>query len=125
MFVLVIIRMIIFILQLIKEKGYTFDIAFTSVLKRAIKTLNYIQDETDLNWIPVVRNWRLNERMYGALQGLNKAETAAKHGEEQVQIWRRSYDTPPPAVDDKDERFPGKDPKYKVRRMRHGVFGLT
>jgi len=99
--------------KMLKEKGYEFDIAFTSVLKRAIKTLYHIQDETDLHWIPVVRNWRLNERMYGALQGLNKAETAAKHGEEQVQIWRRSYDTPPPAVEVTDDRFPGKDPKYK------------
>jgi len=99
--------------KLIKEKGLTFDIAFTSVLKRAVKTLNHIQDETDLHWIPVVRNWRLNERMYGALQGLNKAETAAKHGDEQVKIWRRSYDTPPPAVEVTDKRFPGLDPKYK------------
>jgi bisphosphoglycerate-dependent phosphoglycerate mutase family 1 len=103
--------------QMLKEKGYEFDIAFTSVLKRAIKTLYHIQDESDQHWIPVVRNWRLNERMYGALQGLNKAETAAKHGEEQVQIWRRSYDTPPPAVELTDERFPGLDPKYKVGGM--------
>ena len=100
---------------MLKEKGYKFDIAFTSVLKRAIKTLFYIQDVTDLHYIPVVRHWRLNERMYGGLQGLNKAETAAKHGEEQVQIWRRSYDTPPPAVDVKDERWPGHDAKYKVK----------
>lgn len=99
--------------QMLKEKGFTFDIAFTSVLKRAIKTLYHIQNETDLHYIPVVRHWRLNERMYGALQGLNKAETAAKHGEEQVQIWRRAYDTPPPAVEKSDERWPGHDDKYK------------
>lgn len=99
--------------QMLKEKGYVFDIAFTSVLKRAIKTLYHIQDQTDLHYIPVTRHWRLNERMYGALQGLNKAETAAKHGEQQVQIWRRSYDTPPPAVEVSDERFPGHDAKYQ------------
>lgn len=96
-----------------KEKGFDhFDIAFTSVLKRAIKTLFYIQEGLDLHWIPVQRNWRLNERMYGALQGLNKAETAAQHGEKQVQIWRRSYDTPPPTLDKSDERWPGNDPRY-------------
>ena len=100
--------------QMLKEKGFTFDVAFTSVLKRAIKTLFFIQDELDLHWIPVYRHWRINERMYGALQGLNKSETAAKHGEEQVKIWRRSYDTPPPAVEVTDERFPGKDPKYQM-----------
>lgn len=99
--------------KMLKEKGYVFDIAFTSVLKRAIKTLYFVQDELDLHWIPVVRHWRLNERMYGALQGLNKAETAAKHGEDQVKIWRRSYDTPPPAVEVTDERWPGHDPKYQ------------
>lgn len=99
--------------QILKEKGFNFDIAFTSVLKRAIKTLYYVQNELDLHWLPVVRHWRLNERMYGALQGLNKAETAAKHGEEQVKIWRRSYDTPPPAVEISDERWPGHDPKYQ------------
>lgn len=99
--------------QMLKDKGYVFDIAFTSTLKRAIKTLYHVQDSLDLHWIPVVRHWRLNERMYGALQGLNKSETAAKHGEEQVKIWRRSYDTPPPAVDFSDERFPGHDPKYQ------------
>jgi 2,3-bisphosphoglycerate-dependent phosphoglycerate mutase len=99
--------------KMIKDKGLTFDVAYTSVLKRAIKTLHLIQDETDLHWVPVYRHWRLNERMYGALQGLNKAETATKHGEEQVKIWRRSYDTPPPPVDEKSEYFPGKDPKYK------------
>lgn len=87
--------------------------AFTSVLKRAIKTLFYIQDGTDLHWVPVIRDWHLNERMYGGLTGLNKAETAAKHGEEQVKIWRRSYDVPPPPVDEKDPNWPGNDPKYK------------
>jgi 2,3-bisphosphoglycerate-dependent phosphoglycerate mutase len=100
--------------KMLKEKGFVFDVAFTSVLKRAIKTLFFIQDELDLHWIPVSRHWRLNERMYGALQGLNKSETAAKHGEEQVKIWRRSYDTPPPSVEVTDERFPGKDPKYQM-----------
>jgi 2,3-bisphosphoglycerate-dependent phosphoglycerate mutase len=99
--------------QRLKEKGFSFDVAFTSVLKRAIKTLFLIQDGLDLHWIPVYRHWRLNERMYGALQGLNKSETAAKHGEEQVKIWRRSYDTPPPPVDVNSEYWPGKDPKYK------------
>lgn len=99
--------------QRIKEKGFKFDVAYTSVLKRAIKTLFLIQDGLDLHWIPVHRHWRLNERMYGALQGLNKSETAAKHGEEQVKIWRRSYDTPPPPVGVDSEYWPGKDPKYK------------
>jgi 2,3-bisphosphoglycerate-dependent phosphoglycerate mutase len=99
--------------KMIKERGFTFDVAHTSVLKRAIKTLHLIQDELDLHWIPVQRHWRLNERMYGALQGLNKSETAAKHGEEQVQIWRRSYDTPPPPVDESSPHFPGNDHKYK------------
>jgi 2,3-bisphosphoglycerate-dependent phosphoglycerate mutase len=99
--------------QKIKESGLSFDVAFTSVLKRAIKTLYLIQDGLDLQWIPVYRHWRLNERMYGALQGLNKSETAAKHGEEQVKIWRRSYDTPPPPVEVGSEYWPGADPKYK------------
>lgn len=97
----------------LKEKGYGFDIAFTSVLKRAVKTLYHIQDQTDTHWIPVVRHWRLNERMYGALQGLNKSETAAKHGEDQVKIWRRSFNTPPPAVEEKSEHNPANDLKYK------------
>lgn len=100
--------------QMLKEKGYCFDIAFTSVLKRAIKTLYHVQNELDLHWIPVVRHWRLNERMYGGLQGLNKSETAAKHGEEQVKIWRRSYDTPPPLVDPASDHNPAKDPKYQM-----------
>ena len=98
--------------QTLKAEGYTFDIAYTSVLKRAIKTLWLTLDGMDLMWIPVYRSWRLNERHYGSLQGLNKAETAAKYGEEQVLVWRRSYDTPPPALEESDERFPGKDPRY-------------
>tara|TARA_B100000676_G_C18028297_1_gene816983 strand:+ start:1019 stop:1768 length:750 start_codon:yes stop_codon:yes gene_type:complete len=98
--------------KLLIDEGLTFDIAFTSVLKRAIRTLWIVQDEMNLMWIPVIRNWRLNERHYGALQGLNKAETAAEHGEEQVLIWRRSYDTPPPALRESDERHPSKEVKY-------------
>ena len=94
------------------EGGYTFDVAWTSVLKRAIKTLWIVLEDMDLMWIPVHRSWKLNERHYGALQGLNKAETAAKFGEDQVKIWRRSYDTPPPAMTADDERFPGHDPRY-------------
>jgi len=96
----------------LKAEGYTFDMAYTSVLKRAIRTLWTILDEMDLMWIPVERSWRLNERHYGALQGLNKAETAAKFGEAQVKIWRRSYDIQPPALEPDDERFPGRDPRY-------------
>jgi 2,3-bisphosphoglycerate-dependent phosphoglycerate mutase len=91
---------------------YDIDIAFTSVLKRAIRTLWLMLDEMDRMWIPVVRDWRLNERNYGALQGLNKAETAAKYGDEQVHIWRRSYDIPPPELDADDERHPANDPRY-------------
>jgi 2,3-bisphosphoglycerate-dependent phosphoglycerate mutase len=98
--------------KLLKKEGFTFDIAYTSVLKRAIRTLWIVMDEMDLMWIPVIRDWRLNERHYGALQGLNKAETAAKYGEDQVKIWRRSYDTQPPALEISDERFPGHDPRY-------------
>ena len=98
--------------RLLKEGGYVFDTAFTSVLKRAIRTLWYSLDALDLMWIPVDKNWRLNERHYGALQGLNKAETAAKHGEEQVKVWRRSYDVPPPALEPADPRFPGRDRRY-------------
>lgn len=100
--------------QVLKQEGYTFDLAYTSVLKRAIKTLWLVMDEMDMMWIPVYRSWRLNERHYGALQGLNKAETAAKHGEKQVLIWRRSYDIRPPALEKTDERYPGKDPKYSL-----------
>ena len=98
--------------QLLLEEGFTFDVAYTSVLKRAIRTLWIVLDEMDLMWIPVIRDWRLNERHYGALQGLNKAETAAEHGEEQVLLWRRSYDVPPPALTPDDERHPGRDPRY-------------
>ena len=98
--------------QVLKKEGYSFDVAYTSVLKRAIRTLWTVLDEMDLMWIPVHRTWRLNERHYGALQGLNKAETAAKFGEDQVKIWRRSYDVPPPALTPDDERFPGRDPRY-------------
>ncbi|NMB61729.1 MAG: 2,3-diphosphoglycerate-dependent phosphoglycerate mutase [Chloroflexi bacterium] len=97
---------------LLKQEGYTFDIAYTSVLKRAIRTLWMVLDGMDLMWIPVIRSWRLNERMYGALQGLNKAQTAEKYGDEQVHLWRRSYDVPPPALEKDDERYPGKDPRY-------------
>lgn len=93
-------------------EGYTFDVAFTSVLKRAIRTLWITLDEMDLMWIPVHRNWRLNERHYGALQGFNKAETAAKYGDDQVLIWRRSYDVRPPALTEDDERWPGHDRRY-------------
>lgn len=98
--------------KLLKAEDFTFDIAYTSVLKRAIRTLWFVMDEMDLMWIPVIRDWRLNERHYGALQGLNKAETAAKYGDEQVKIWRRSYDTQPPALEVSDLRFPGHDPRY-------------
>jgi 2,3-bisphosphoglycerate-dependent phosphoglycerate mutase len=97
----------------LKKEGYLFDVAYTSVLKRAIRTLWAVMDEMDLMWIPVYRSWRLNERHYGALQGLNKAETAAKYGEKQVLIWRRSYDVQPPALTRGDSRFPGFDPRYK------------
>ena len=98
--------------RLLEEGGFTFDLAYTSVLKRAIRTLWIVLDDMDLMWIPVHRDWRLNERHYGALQGLNKAETAAKYGDEQVKIWRRSYATPPPALARNDDRFPGADPRY-------------
>ncbi len=98
--------------QLLRAGGYIFDIAYTSVLKRAIRTLWYTLDALDLMWIPTVKAWELNERHYGALQGLNKAETAAQFGDEQVHIWRRSYDTPPPALTPDDERYPGRDPRY-------------
>jgi len=97
----------------LKKEGYVFDIAYTSVLKRAIRTLDIILDEMGLKGIPVIKSWRLNERHYGALQGLNKAETADKYGEEQVKVWRRSYDVRPPALEKTDDRYPGKDPLYK------------
>lgn len=98
--------------KVLKEGGYTFDVAYTSVLKRAIRTLWIVLDDMDLMWIPVYRSWRLNERHYGALQGLNKAEMAARHGEEQVHIWRRSYDIRPPALAETDPMYPGNDPRY-------------
>jgi len=97
---------------LLRDEGFRFDIAYTSVLKRAIRTCWITLDELDLLWIPMVRHWRLNERHYGALQGLDKAETSAKHGEAQVKIWRRSYDIPPPALTVDDPRHPSHDPRY-------------
>jgi 2,3-bisphosphoglycerate-dependent phosphoglycerate mutase len=98
--------------KLLRDEGFRFDIAYTSVLKRAIKTLWIVLEELDQMWIPVVRTWRVNERMYGGLQGLNKSETVAQHGEEKVKIWRRSYDVPPPPLDESNEYWPGKDPRY-------------
>jgi 2,3-bisphosphoglycerate-dependent phosphoglycerate mutase len=100
--------------ELMQAEGYTFDVAYTSVLKRAIRTLWLALDQMDLMWIPVRHSWRLNERHYGALQGLNKAETAAKFGEAQVKVWRRSYDTPPPPLEPGDPRSPAGDPRYAV-----------
>ncbi len=102
--------------RLMKEAGFAFDLAFTSVLIRAIKTLGIALDEMGQLWIPVTKHWRLNERHYGALQGLNKAETAAQHGEDQVKIWRRSYDIPPPPMSPDDERYAGRDPRYASLR---------
>ena len=99
--------------EVLKKEGFVFDAAFTSVLKRAIRTLWIVLDEMDLMWIPVYNSWRLNERHYGGLQGLNKSEMAAKYGEEQVLIWRRSYDIRPPALEKTDERSPANDPRYK------------
>ena len=99
--------------RLLKEGGYSFDLVFTSVLKRAIWTSVLALDELDQLWLPVERSWRLNERHYGALQGLNKAETAAKHGEDQVKIWRRAYAIAPPPLDAGDDRHPARDPRYK------------
>src|SRR5215207_7978897 len=98
--------------QRLRDEGFDFDFTFTSVLKRAIRTLNFALEEMDRLWLPVEKDWRLNERHYGALQGLNKAETAAQFGEEQVLVWRRSYDTRPPALEPDDERHPGRDPRY-------------
>ena len=100
--------------RLLGEGGYVFDLAYTSVLKRAIRTLGIALDTLDLLWIPVTKHWRLNERHYGALQGLNKAETAAKHGEVQTKIWRRSYDIPPPPLTADDPRHPSRDPRYAM-----------
>jgi 2,3-bisphosphoglycerate-dependent phosphoglycerate mutase len=99
--------------KILKKEGFTFDLAFTSVLKRAIRTLWIVSDQMDLMWIPVVKSWRLNERHYGALQGLNKAQTAAKYGEEQVHVWRRSFDVQPPVLEKTDSRAPHKDLRYK------------
>jgi len=99
--------------RVLKKEGYTFDIAYTSVLKRAIRTLWLVMDEMDLMWIPVHRDWRLNERHYGALQGLNKAEMATKYGEDQVKLWRRSYDVRPPALEEQDPRNPKNDRRYQ------------
>jgi 2,3-bisphosphoglycerate-dependent phosphoglycerate mutase len=107
----------------LRDGGYTFDVAYTSVLKRAIHTLWAVLDEMDLAWIPVHRSWRLNERHYGALQGLNKAETAEKFGEAQVKIWRRSYDIRPPELTPDDERFPGRDRRYAC--LSQGELPLT
>lgn len=100
--------------DILKKEGYCFDIAFTSLLKRAIRTLWIVLDRMDLMWIPVHRSWRLNERHYGSLQGLNKKETALKYGEERVHLWRRSYDVPPPPLERSDPRCPHNDPRYKV-----------
>jgi len=99
--------------EILQGKGYNFDIAFTSYLKRAIKTLWIVLEEMDLMWLPVIHSWRLNERHYGALQGLNKAEMSEKYGEDQVHIWRRSYDVRPPELEKDDARYPGNEPKYK------------
>ncbi len=99
--------------ELLRDAGYDFDICYTSYLKRAIHTLNHILDEMDRAWLPVVKSWKLNERHYGALQGLNKAETAAKNGEDQVKIWRRSFDVKPPALSADDERNAGRQPMYR------------
>ncbi|HBY63350.1 MAG TPA: 2,3-diphosphoglycerate-dependent phosphoglycerate mutase [Solibacterales bacterium] len=107
----------------LRSQGFVFDAAYTSLLKRAIRTLNIVLEELDQLWIPVHKDWRLNERHYGALQGLNKAETAAQFGEDQVKIWRRSYDIPPPALEPGDERFPGRDPRY--RGLKPGEAPLT
>lgn len=98
--------------QLLREEGYEFDVAYTSVLKRAVRTLWHVQDEMDCTWLPVVKDWRLNERHYGALQGLNKADMARQYGDEQVLIWRRSYDTPPPALEADDPRSERSDRRY-------------
>lgn len=109
--------------EVLRAEGFVFDVAYTSVLKRAIRTLWFVQDELDLMWIPTIKAWQLNERHYGALQGLNKAETAAKFGDEQVLIWRRSYDTPPPVLTPDDARYPGHDPRYA--HLREDELPLT
>jgi 2,3-bisphosphoglycerate-dependent phosphoglycerate mutase len=107
----------------LKDHGLTFDLVFTSVLKRAIRTSWIVLDEMDLMWISIKHDWRLNERHYGALQGLNKAETVAKYGERQVKLWRRSYEVRPPGLDETDPRYPGKDPRYK--NLPHQQLPLT
>jgi 2,3-bisphosphoglycerate-dependent phosphoglycerate mutase len=104
--------------KLLKEEGYEFDVVYTSLLKRAIKTMQLVLDESDQLWLPVHKSWRLNERHYGALEGLNKAETAAQYGEDQVKIWRRSYSTPPPAIELSDSRYPGLDRRYEDMKPR-------
>jgi 2,3-bisphosphoglycerate-dependent phosphoglycerate mutase len=109
--------------QLLKAQGFEFDVAYTSVLKRAIKTLWTVLEEMDRMWLPIVHSWRLNERHYGALQGLDKSETAAKFGEAQVKIWRRAYDTPPPALEKTDPRYEAKDPRYAA--LAPGQFPTT
>lgn len=109
--------------RILLQEGFAFDLAYTSVLKRAIRTLWIVLDEMDRMWIPVKRSWRLNERHYGALQGLNKSETAAEFGDEQVHVWRRSYDIRPPAVDEDDPRSPARDPRY--RNLRREEIPLT
>ncbi len=109
--------------QLLKKEGYAFDVAYTSVLKRAVKTLWTVLEEMDRVWIPIHHSWRLNERHYGALQGLNKSETAAKYGDAQVKVWRRAYDTPPPALADGDPRIEADDPRYAD--MAPGEFPRT
>lgn len=109
--------------KLLKKEGFSFDVAFTSVLKRANKTLNVVLEELDQLWIPVTHHWRLNERHYGSLQGLNKAETAAKFGDDQVLVWRRSYDVPPPPLEEGDERLNLDDPRYAD--MQPGEFPRT
>ena len=109
--------------RLLRQGSYVFDLAYTSLLKRAIRTLWIALDELDLMWIPVIKHWRLNERHYGALQGLNKAETAARHGEAQTKIWRRSYDIPPPPLAPDDERHPSRDPRYA--HLQPGELPLT
>jgi 2,3-bisphosphoglycerate-dependent phosphoglycerate mutase len=109
--------------KLLKEEGYEFDVVYTSLLKRAIKTMQLVLEETDQLWLPVHKTWRLNERHYGALEGLDKAETAAKYGEDQVKIWRRSYDTPPPAISENDPRYPGLDRRYEDMKPREIPLG--
>ena len=109
--------------RLLREQGYDFDICFTSVLTRAIRTLWIALDEMDRRWLPVIKDWRLNERSYGGLQGLNKAETAEKHGMDQVMIWRRSFDIPPPALTADDERYPSNDEQY--RNLPKDIIPLT